>query len=157
MKKRLVILALIVTAIGGGAALYAGPGRAHFAREGHGGGGHGFGFFGHLHEIAGELDLSDAQKTQIHAIFRETREQNQEIREELHGGYKEVAKTLIANPNNVAAAQAQLDRQLETERALKNSILQGAAKALAVLTPEQRTKLALILAEHAEKHGNRRN
>lgn len=151
MKKRLIIIALIVTALGG-AALYAGPGRAHF--RGHGGG---FAFFAHLHQIADELDLTDAQKTQIHAIFRETREQNREIREELHGGFKDVAKTLIANPNDVAAAQAQLDRQLDTERALKTSILQGASKALSVLTPEQRTKLALIIAEHAEKRGNRRN
>jgi Spy/CpxP family protein refolding chaperone len=153
MKKGLIILALVVATIGGGAALYAGPGRAHFA--GHGDG-HEFGILGHLHRIAGQLDLTDEQKTQIHAIFRETREQNREIRMQLHGGYKDAAKTLIANPNDLAAAQAQLDRQLETERALKTSILQGASKALNVLTPEQRTKLALLLAEHAGERANRR-
>jgi Spy/CpxP family protein refolding chaperone len=152
MKKRLVIITLAVMALGG-AALYAGHGRG--AR----GGGHhgGFAFFSHLHQVAGELDLTDAQKTQIHTIFRETRGQNQEIREQLHGGYKDVAKTLLTNPNDVAAAQAQLDSQLANERALKTSILQGASKALNVLTPEQRTKLALIMAEHAEAHGKRRN
>lgn len=152
MKKRLVIITLIVMALGS-VAVYAG----HRAR---GAGHHGFGgmgFFAHMHRIADELDLTDAQKTQIHTIFRETREQNEQIREQLHGGYKDVAKTLIANPNDIAAAQAQLDRQLDTERALKSSILQGVSKALNVLTPEQRTKLALILAEHAQSRGNRRN
>ncbi len=151
MKKRLIIITLVVMALGS-AAVYA---------HGRGGGAHGFGggmaLFGHLHEIAGELDLTREQKEQIHGIFLNTREQNRQIREQLHAGFGDVAKTLIANPNDLAAAQAQLDRQLENERALKSSILQGASKALNVLTPEQRTKLALLLAEHRESRRNRRN
>lgn len=152
MKKRLVIIILIVMALGS-AAVYA-HGRGGGA--GHHGFGGGMGFFAHMHQAADELDLSREQKEQIHTIFRETREQNRQVRERLHDGFGDVAKTLIANPNDVAAAQAQLDRQLENERALKSSILQGASKALNVLTPEQRTKLALLIAEHGQR-GDRRN
>jgi protein CpxP len=154
MKKRLAILGLVI--IAAAAALYAGPGR-HMRHGGHGGGfGHGF-MLGHLHEIASELDLSAAQKTQIHAIFEETREQNKQYHEQMHGGLKDVARVLIGNPNDLAGAQAVLDQQTATERALKSNILRGVSKALNVLTPEQRTELAEIVAKRAERRENRRD
>jgi Spy/CpxP family protein refolding chaperone len=158
MKKRLAILGLVI--IAAAAALYAGPGR-HMHMGGHGGD-HGDGFgagmmMGHLHEIASQLDLSDAQKTQIHAIFKETREQNEQYREQMHGGMKAVATVLIANPNDIAGAQAVLDQQSATERAMKSNVLRGVSKALNVLTPEQRTELAQIVAKHAEERENRRD
>jgi Spy/CpxP family protein refolding chaperone len=156
MKKRLAILGLVILAAA--AALYAGPGRQHM--RGHGGpGGHGFGagfMLGHLHEIASELDLTDDQKTQIHAIFKETREANEQYHEQMHGGLKNVARVLIDNPNDLAGAQALLDQQTATERALKSNILRGVSKALNVLTPAQRTELAEIIAKKAEARENRR-
>jgi Spy/CpxP family protein refolding chaperone len=155
MKKRLAILGFII--IAAAAALYAGPGR-HMRTGGHGGHGAGFGagmMLGHLHEIADQLDLTDAQKTQIHAIVKETREANAQYHEQMHGGLKDVARVLIANPNDVAGAQAMLDQQTATERALKSNILRGVSKALNVLTPAQRTELADIVAKHAEARENR--
>jgi Spy/CpxP family protein refolding chaperone len=164
MKKRLAILGLVI--IAAGAALYAGPGR-HMRMGGMGGhgsphGGHGGGFgagmmLGHLHEIASELDLTDAQKTQIHAIFKETREANEQYRVQMHGGMKDVARVLIANPNDIAGAQAVLDQQNATERALKSNILRGVSKALNVLTPEQRTELGQIVAKRAQQLEKRRD
>ncbi len=154
MKKRLAILGLVILAAA--AALYAGPGRQHM-RGGHGGHGFGAGFMlGHLHEIASELDLTDDQKTQIHAIFKETREANKQYHEQMHGGLKSVARVLIDNPNDLAGAQALLDQQTATERALKSNILRGVSKALNVLTPAQRTELAEIIAKKAEARENRR-
>lgn len=155
MKKRLAILGLVL--IAAAAALYAGPGR-HMRAGGHGGHGFGAGFMlGHLHEIASELDLTEAQKTQIHAIFKETREANEQYRDQMHGGLKNVARVLIDNPNDLAGAQAVLDQQTATERALKSNILRGVSKALNVLTPAQRTELAGIVAKHAEARENRRD
>ena len=105
-----------------------------------------------LHHAKEELDLSDQQTDQIKAIFAEARAQNAQYREQLHGGYSNVAKTLLANPNDVAAAQALVDQQTAAERALKTNILNAASKALAVLNAEQRAKLGTMLEKHAEKH-----
>ncbi|HEX8253868.1 MAG TPA: Spy/CpxP family protein refolding chaperone, partial [Thermoanaerobaculia bacterium] len=149
---RLIILTIITTVVA--AALYAGPGRHMRGGHGHGFGG---GFLAHLHEVAEELDLTDAQKTQIHAIFKETREQNREYWEQMHGGFHSVARTLIANPNDVAGAQAVLDQQIATERALKTNMLRAASKALNVLTPAQRTELAEMAAKRAAERENRGN
>ena len=152
MKKLLVITTLLAAVTG--AALYAGPGMRRMHGDGamhdgmHFGGG---GFMRHLHEVAGELDLSDGQKTQIHGIFKEVHEQNADYVRQLHGGFHSVAKALIANPNDLSGAQAVLDQQEATERIVKQNMLRGAAKALNVLTAEQRTKLARLVAERENR------
>lgn len=159
MKKRLIIITLALAAV---AAVpffvYAGPGmHGHGMRtHGEGGfGGHGLGFFGHLGKLKTELGLSDAQVDQIKAIMKETHEQNSGFRDQLHGTLKDVATTLLTNPNDVAGAQAVLDRQAAAERELKSNLIVAASKALNVLTPEQRTKLALHLAELGRQRENR--
>jgi Spy/CpxP family protein refolding chaperone len=159
MRKGILFLIVAVAAIVAVPFVYAGA-RSHFAgMVGHGlAMRHGFGhdmLVGHLAHLKDELDLTDAQAAEIKKIFRETREQNRQYREQLHGTYKSVAQTLIANPKNVAAAQSLVDQQTDAERALKTSIVNGAARALAVLTPEQREKLQGKLAEHMERWENR--
>jgi protein CpxP len=165
VKKRLILITLTLAAV---AAIpffvYAGPGmhghgmRGHgMHANGHGGfGGGGFGFIGHLAKLKTELNLSDAQVEQIKAIMKETHEQNAGFRDQLHGTLKDVATTLLTNPNDVAGAQAVVDRQAAAERELKTNLIAAASKALNVLTPEQRTKLALHLTERGrqwENHG----
>lgn len=152
MKKRLAILTLVIVAAA--AALYAAP-RHHMRGGGHGDFGAGF-VLGHLHRIAGELDLTEAQKTQIHVILKETHQQNAQYREQMHGGFQSVARVLIANPNDLSGAQTILDQQSATERALKSNMIRAASRALNVLTPQQRTKLGEIVAERAEARENRR-
>jgi Spy/CpxP family protein refolding chaperone len=152
MKKRITIATVLVAVVALTAVplVMAGPhgGRGH-------GAGHGFAMLGALHHAKEELDLTDQQTEQIKAIFVEAREQNAQYRERLHGGYKSVAETLLANPNDVAAAQALIDQQTAAERALKTNILNSASKALAVLNAEQRAKLGTMLEKHAEKHAER--
>ena len=155
MKKRIAIAVTLFLAVGALVAaplvLADGP-RGGFGMRGHGFG-HGFGPFGHIMEIREELDLTDEQIDQIRTIFAETREQTAPYREQLHGGYKGVVQALVANPNDVAGAQALVDQQSNAERAMKASVLNAASKALAVLTPEQREKLNAMIEEHAEHHG----
>jgi Spy/CpxP family protein refolding chaperone len=161
MKKRLIVITLTVAALAAiPLFIYAGPGmramhggmHAHGAAFGHGG----LGFFGHLQKLKTELGLSDAQVEQLKAIAKETHEQNAGFHDQLHGTLKGVATTLLTNPNDIAGAQAVVDRQAEAERQLKSNLIAAASKALNVLTPEQRTKLALYLAERGrqwENHG----
>lgn len=157
MKKRLIIITLILAAVAAVPFVYAGPGGGHGFRGMHGGGGHGLGFLAHLGQIKGELDLSDAQVDQLKDIAKATREQNGQYRQQIHGTLKQVATVLLTNPNDVAGAQAVLDQQAAAEKALKSNLLAAASKALNVLTPEQRTKLALHLAQRGnrwENHGH---
>lgn len=154
MKKRLILITLILAAVAAVPFVYAGPG-GHGFRGMHGRGGHGLGVLGHLDHIKSELDLTDAQVTQLKDIARATREQNGQYREQIHGTLKQVATVLLTNPNDVAGAQAVLDQQAAAEKALKSNLLVAASKALNVLTPEQRTKVALHLAEHGRRWENR--
>ena len=157
MKKRLILITLILAAVAAVPFVYAGPG-GHGMRGMHGrGGGHGLAFLAHLEHVKGELDLTDAQVGQIKDIVKATREQNGQFRQQIHGTLKQVATVLLTNPNDVAGAQAVLDQQAAAERQLKSNLLAAASKALNVLTPEQRTKLALHLAERGnrwENHGH---
>lgn len=155
MKKRLAILATIL-AVGALAAVplvYAG---GHRGFGGHHGEGFGAGMFlGHLQHIQEELDLSDAQMTQIKAIFTELHQQTEGNRDDLHGGLHEAMLTLVNNPNDLAAAQALLDRQAAAEKILRANMLSATSKALSVLTAEQRSKLAEIIKERGEHRRNR--
>jgi len=109
---------------------------------------------GHLARAKEYLDLTDAQVDQLKAIGKELHEQNAPYRQQLHGGLMQVAQTLISNPNDVAAAQAKLDQQNAVEATLKANTLAAAAKALNVLTPDQRAKVGDFLNKRAAMHNN---
>ena len=153
MKKRITIIAGIIAV----AALVAVP-LAFAGPHGHGGGAHGFGFFGgrHLERIAEELKLSDQQVDQIKAIFADLHEQNAQYRGSMHDTMKSVTETLLKNPNDVAAAQAIIDQQTANERAMKTNMLNATAKALSVLTPDQRAQLGTMIEERASRWEKRR-
>lgn len=161
MKKRMILITVIIAAVAAVPFLYAGPGGPGMRGmrgmhgQGMGQGMHGMAFLGHLQHAKTELGLSDAQVDQLKAIFEETREQNEPYRDQMHGTMKTIATTLLTNPNDVAGAQAVLDTQAAAEKALKSNLINAASKALNVLTPEQRTKLALHLAEHGKRWENR--
>ena len=106
-----------------------------------------FGFLGILGHAKQELNLSDQQVDDIKSIFKQLREQNSQYREQFRGGLGDVASTLLANPNDVAAAQAILDQQAQAERAMKQNALNATANALKVLTPEQRSKLGTMIEQ----------
>ena len=169
MKKRTIILAAVVLALGALVAaplVLAGPhGRGPGAMGMHGGpgmqgmqGGPGGGFaiLGHLQHAKEELGLTDQQVEQIRAIFTEVHEQNSASRDQMRDGMHEAAAILLADPNDVAAAQAVLDRQAAAQRILHTNLLNATAKAFAVLTPDQRAKLSTMIEEHAQRGGARR-
>ena len=142
-KHTLAITAAVVMA-----ALIAVP--IAFAQHAKGMRGNAFGgpmFFGHLHHVQQALGLSDQQTSDIKAIFKDLRTQNQQYRQSQRATMQQVAQMLINNPNDVAAAQALIDQQSASERAMKTNALNAAAKALNVLTPDQRTKLSSMLQE----------
>ena len=151
MKRKTLFIAaiLIVSTLAAVPFLYGGPGRGGHGPHGGFGGDFGdMGMLGHLQKAKEELGLSDQQVDQIKVIFGSLREQNEQYRSELRGGMASIAQTLIADPNNVSAAQALLDKQSSAEKAIKTNVLTATAQALNVLTPEQRTKLGTMISEH---------
>lgn len=164
MKKRIILtaLALSIVALAVTPAIVAGPGghSRHGFAGGHGhsaGGGHGgLALLGHLRHLKEELDLTAPQVEQIKEIVASAHEQNAQYSDQLHGGFTGVAQVLLANPNDIARAQALLDQQEVAERAMKSNLLNATAKALGVLNAEQRAKLSSRLAEHSERRGRGR-
>ena len=162
MKKRSLILgtAVLLAVLVAVPFAYAQHRRARGLGMGDGmgmHGGHGRGelgsmmMLGHLEHAQQALGLSDQQVNDIKAIFTDLRQQNEAYRTQLHGGFKGIAETLLADPNNIAAAQALLEKQEAAEHAMKLNALNAAAKALNILTPDQRTKLA----EHVRARADR--
>jgi Spy/CpxP family protein refolding chaperone len=152
-KKHLTIAAVVATLV-----LVVAPFALAQRMHGHGGpGGPGADFggvmmLGHLQHAKQALGLSDQQVTDIENIFKDLRTQNKQYRESLHGNMKDIATILINNPNDLAAAQALLDKQTDAERQLKSNALAAASKALNVLTPDQRGKLQGLLQERFDRH-----
>ena len=119
---------------GHGAAMFAG----HF---GHGG-------FG---RVLRDLDLTSEQRDALHKIHDTTREQNAAAKAALHDGFVDAAKILLANPQDVAGARAAFATREAAIAQMKDNALNGVSQALAVLTPEQRAKLAAHLDEHQKE------
>lgn len=153
MKKRILIIALVViAAIAAVPLIAASHMRGHSTNDADGFGLHVLGKLDHIRE---ELDLTDAQTDQIRTIFRDVRDQNKPYRQQMKGGLHDVMTTLLTDPSNTAAAQTILDRQNAAERTMKQNMLNATARALNVLTPEQRTKLAQLMGEHRARMQHR--
>ena len=131
---------------GGGACPLGHGGRGHGAAMFTGHFGHGG--FGPMGRVLRDLDLSAEQKEALHKIHETTREQNAAVKTALHEGFMEAAKVLLANPQDVAGARAVITSREAAIRQMKDNALTGVSQALAVLTPEQRAKLAAHLDEH---------
>ena len=149
MRKRTLAITAAAVVM---AALIAVP--IAFAQHAKGMRGTGFGgerFLGHLKHARQALGLTDQQTSDIKAIVQELRQQNQQYRQSQRATMQQVAQMLINNPNDVAAAQALIDQQAANERAVKINSLNAVAKALNVLTPDQRAKLGSMLQERMGK------
>ncbi|HUP48677.1 MAG TPA: Spy/CpxP family protein refolding chaperone [Thermoanaerobaculia bacterium] len=111
----------------------------------------------HLQRLRGELGLSDDQVAQISAILRSAREQNAPYREQLRGGRATVFEALLADPNDLAAAEAILDRQASAQRAIRANMIAATSRALNILTADQRETLSRLVAERKTKMPKRRS
>jgi len=123
----------------------------HMRGHGHG---HGVMMFG-LEHAKSALGLSDQQSADIKQIFTDLKTQNEPLRTSTRGGRQAIAQLLLANPNDVAGAQALLDKQLDAERQMKHNALAAASKALNVLTPDQRAKASAFLQQRMAKHDHK--
>lgn len=152
MKKRTLIFSAAAIVI----VLLAVPfAVAQHMRAGHGRGGDGMMMFAHLQRAQAALGLTDQQAAGIKTIVSDLRTQNEPYRGSLRGGRQAIAQILLANPNDIAAAQALLDKQSDAERQMRSNALHAASKALNVLTPDQRAKAVAFLQQRMAKRAGK--
>lgn len=146
MKRKKWLIASTVVLI---AALAVPVALAQHQRHSEGFGG--LGPFAKIHRLKAQLDLTDAQAAEIRDIAFGVRDENREYRKSMRATMVAAGKVLIANPDDLAAAQAVLAQNADSEAAMKANALKGVSESLKVLTPEQRAKLATILEQHLGK------
>ncbi|MBD0373282.1 MAG: Spy/CpxP family protein refolding chaperone [Pyrinomonadaceae bacterium] len=129
---------------GGGRGPGAQQGReGREGREGRRRGGPGFGLRG-----LRELNLTDAQKEQAHAIFDRYAATIRPLREQLMA-LREQSRAGNAPANSEEQAKALRERIRESEKAMR-------AEILGILTPEQRTKLEEMEKERKSRRDEMR-
>ena len=164
MKRALLTVVIAIPLIAGAAFAGGGFGFQH----GHGGpGGHegrgrgpgGHGGPGILHpRLLHQLDLTEAQHTQIRTLVEAQRTAAEPLHEQLRANHDAVRDATLTTSFNEAQVRTLIanGESLRTELALGDAKV--AAQVYALLTAEQRTKLAEIIAQGPQggfgKHGH---
>lgn len=109
-------------------------------------------FFGPmLGNMSDVLDLTDAQQAQIKQIFQNGKSAVKPLWQQEHQSHEAMMQLITSGKfdqgtaQNIANQEAQVRAQLEVQHA------QLAAQAYQVLTPEQKTKLAQVLAKRQQR------
>jgi protein CpxP len=104
-------------------------------------------------KFAEKLNLTDAQKEQIRAIHKQTREQNAAFFQSFRETREQLREATRANDTAKAdALKATLESQHAQMKQIRDAERQ---RVLSILTPEQRTQFEQMKAEHAAKRGQR--
>ncbi len=127
---------------GGGPGMHGGPGD------------HGGDLLGHF---ARELNLTDAQKTQVKQLVDAFHEGNKSLHEQMmktgggHGPFEGLTDGAFDEAAVRAAAQARANLHVELEVGHARLMSQ----IYALLTPEQKAKVAELRQRHEQKRGQR--
>ncbi len=96
-----------------------------------------------------QLDLDESQKSEVEALFRSAFEDACK----LHGERGQIKSALLkdlnaadSNHQDLAAALDQASHEIDT---FKSTMLERYSQLMAVLTPEQRRKLAKLIESHS--------
>jgi len=125
-------------------------------RPGQGGPGGGPGAFpggprpGGALPFLGELDLTDAQKDQVKSIIERSREESKPIAEELRKLQPKKRPLIYTETFDEAAALLLADQEAALQKALTLNQMATQHAVYNVLTAEQKTKLAELIAKRKE-------
>lgn len=109
-----------------------------------------------IDRMAKKLNLTEAQKEQIKAIFASERDKAEPLRKKLAETRENLRKAIEAEPFNEATVRALAESQNETRVELVVSRARAKSQVYALLTPEQR-ELAKKLGPMGEgPHGHHR-
>lgn len=157
VKVTAIAVAVFVFAIGSVALAQSG-GASEGGREGRGKGWHGKhgGGFGGGRAFS-QLGLTDAQQTQLKQIRETNRETLRPLMEEMHAKRQEVRQLSSGATFDEALVRQKLTEMVDTETKLMAAQFRIHQEMLAVLTPEQKTKLEQMREQfksrRSERHG----
>ena len=108
-----------------------------------------------IKKLTEKLDLTDEQSTQIDAIHEKYRAANEENYQQLQEAREEMRSLLTsdANPDRLRQQHQQMQ---SLRQQLANSRFEAMLEVREVLTPEQRQKMADMMAQHRGRRGHNR-
>jgi periplasmic protein CpxP/Spy len=137
-RKKIFAVALSALLLAG-AAMAQGP-------HGHGD------FFGPmLGEMTDILDLTDAQQAQIKQIHENAKPAMKTLMQQEHQSHEALMQLITSGSYSEAAAKKILDQESTVHEQLALQHAQLASQAYQVLTPEQKTKLASVIARREQR------
>jgi periplasmic protein CpxP/Spy len=109
-------------------------------------------FFGPmLGNMTDILDLTDAQQAQVKQIHENAKPTMKPLMEQEHQTHQALMQLITSGNFNEAAAKKILDQESQVHEQLALQHAQLAAQAYQILTPEQKTKLAQVMARHQQR------
>jgi protein CpxP len=149
MSKRILIIAGIAALVIAATVLAIGHGfqerREHGRGPGHG---------DMLEHMSRELNLTDAQKQQVKAIFDATQSTAEGIHTKLEETHKQIEAATANGQFDEAQVRTLANQQAQLEADMLVEHLRAKSKVYAILTAEQRTKADEMMKEHGGRgHG----
>jgi periplasmic protein CpxP/Spy len=140
LGRNTMIVAALAIALLAGTAIAQGP---H---------GHGDDMFGHmLGMMTDVLDLTDAQQAQIKQIYDNAKPTMKPLWQQEHQSHKAMMDLITSGNFDSAKAQAIANQESQIHAQMEVQHAQLASQAYQVLTPEQKTKLAEVMAKHHQR------
>ncbi len=150
MKSKYFKIAAVVLALSVMAAIAVSQTARHAHMRGDGVfGGPMLGFYVH------QLDLTDAQRTQVKAIMAKEKPALQPLMLQMAQGHSQLRDLVMSGTFDEAKARelAGQQSQVMTELAVQHARI--ASEMVQVLTPEQKTKLNTLITQHEQRMMNR--
>ena len=114
---------------------------------GFGGGGGGF-MKARMERLLSAAGASDAQKTQIHAIWQGLRPQLKPLHQQAATLRRQIGETIAAPTVDVARVEQLRKQSMETMDKISAVMTQGMVVSAQILTPEQRKTVLARIQEH---------
>jgi periplasmic protein CpxP/Spy len=140
LGRNTIIVAALAIALLAGTAFAQGPRH------------HGDEMFGYmLGRMADVLDLTDAQQAQIKQIYTNAKPTMKPLWEQEHQSHHAMMGLITSGTFDAAKAQAIANQEAQIHAQLEVQHAQLAAQAYQLLTAEQKTKLAEVMAKHQQR------
>ncbi|HLW51572.1 MAG TPA: Spy/CpxP family protein refolding chaperone [Candidatus Angelobacter sp.] len=108
-----------------------------------------------LHRMTRELNLTDAQQTQIKGILQSEKAKTQPLRQQLRQNQLSQNSAATAGAFDEAQARAFANKQAQIMSDLMVEKARTKSQIFAVLTPDQRQKAQQLMQEHKQRRQHR--
>ena len=108
---------------------------------------------GRMEKLLQQLDLTPEQSQQIEAIQEQFRTDNETLRQEMQANHQEM-RSLLASDSSPEQLRQQHQQLQSLRQQLGTNHFETMLQVREILTPEQRNKMAELMAQYREKRGS---